>query len=186
VACPSWRRGGGQMAAPDPCRRPRPRSYRIDRSREARIVQLAKGEPAIALVTSASFSHAAPNSAVHHSEHMGRKSGPFSLSPIHGRHEGHRQVAQDKKAVLSAVLRFVPASGAGRSPPGASRPSSRPRWIASPISRRKDDHGYHRHFHPHRQRLRSCAEKCPLAPLFEALARRRPGQAFPQRSEDNA
>ena len=72
----------------------------------------------------------------------------------------------------------------------ADRPRSvdhhRGRDGRGPISRRKLRHGYDRLFHPHRRRFRSCAEKCPLAPLFEALARRRPGQAFPQRSEDNA
>ena len=67
--------------------------------------QLAKGEPAVALVTSASFFHAVPNSAVHHGEHTGRKSGPFSVSPDHGR--------QGTPPTLRLTLRVrgLPATG---------------------------------------------------------------------------
>ena len=81
------------------------------------------------------------------------------------------------------LLRGGPA-GAVRSPP--VNDSHRGRDGRGPRNERGHEHGYHWQLHRERQRLRSCAEKCPLAPLSEGLARRRPSQAFPQRSEDNA
>ncbi len=95
-----------------------------------------------------------------------------------------RFASRSKKAVGGRQALTLCPSGAVRSSP-VERPPSRSR-LARPDWKKEHDNGNHRHLHQDRERLRLRPWKCPLAGRMVILARRRPGQAFPQRSEDNA
>jgi hypothetical protein len=95
-----------------------------------------------------------------------------------------RHSSRDKKAVCRRPPLRCGPDGCG---PIAPRAKDRHRgcdWRGPTTD--GDHHGYHRHLHRGGQRLRLRPWKCPLATCFVMLARRRPGQAFPQQSEDNA
>jgi hypothetical protein len=70
--------------------------------------------------------------------------------------------------------------------PRSDRQPSRPRWARPEQLKKEYNNGNHRLFYRFERRLRLRLWKCPLARRFVTLARRRPGQVFPQRSEDNA